>query len=241
MARPYAKMDTFLDTGMITLHHLENSRSQRILWLLEELDLDYEIKHYARNEKTQLAPPELKQVHPLGKSPVLEDKGSMLAESGCVIDYLCRKYGKDWLPRRNSGAYTDCQFWLHYAEGSVMPPLLMQLVFDKVKTAPMPFFIRPIAKGIADKVLSSFVHPNIKTHFDFIEQHLSDKKWFLGNDISAADIQMSFPLSAALSQQQKLADNYPHITAWVKRFQARPAYQRALEQGGEYDYELKSK
>jgi glutathione S-transferase len=231
-------MDYFLDAGMITLHHLENSRSQRILWLLEELQLDYEIKFYERDKDTQLAPPELKKVHPLGKSPVLEDKGKVLAESGCIIDYLCRKYGKDWLPRRNSGAYTDCQFWLHYAEGSVMSPLLMQLVFDKVKTAPMPFFIRPIAKGIADKVLNSFVRPNIKTHFDYIEQHLADKTWFLGDNISAADIQMSFPLSAALSQQQKLVKNYPNITAWVKRFQARPAYQKALKAGGEYDYEL---
>jgi len=223
---------------MIVLHHLNNSRSQRIIWLLEELQLDYEIKRYQRDAKTQLAPSELKHVHPLGKSPVIEDKGRVIAESGAIIDYLCRKYGKEWLPRRNSGAYTDCQFWLHYAEGSVMPPLLLQLVFEKVKTAPMPFFIRPIAKGIADKVLGSFVHPNIKTHFDFIEQHLADKKWFLGDAISAADIQMSFPLSAALSSDRKLLKTYPHTAAWIRRFQARPAYQKALQKGGEYDYEL---
>jgi len=223
---------------MIVLHHLNNSRSQRIIWLLEELQLDYEIKHYQRDAKTQLAPPELKQVHPLGKSPVIEDKGRVIAESGAIIDYLCRKYGKDWLPRRNSGAYTDCQFWLHYAEGSVMPPLLLQLVFEKVKTAPMPFFIRPVAKGIADKVLSGFVHPNIKTHFEFIEQHLTDKSWFLGDNISAADIQMSFPLSAALSRGKAMVKAYPNTAAWVRRFQARPAYQKALQQGGEFDYEL---
>src|SRR5690606_33502238 len=223
---------------MIVLHHLNNSRSQRIIWLLEELQLDYEIKHYQRDAKTQLAPPELKQVHPLGKSPVIEDKGRVIAESGAISDYLCRKYGKDWLPRRNSGAYTDCQFWLHYAEGSVMPPLLLQLVFEKVKTAPMPFFIRPVAKGIADKVLSGFVHPNIKTHFEFIEQHLTDKSWFLGDNISAADIQMSFPLSAALSRGKAMVKAYPNTAAWVRRFQARPAYQKALQQGGEFDYEL---
>ncbi len=223
---------------MIVLHHLNNSRSQRILWLLEELQLDYEIKFYQRDKKTQLAPPELKEVHPLGKSPVVEDKSRVIAESAAIIDYLCRKYGKDWLPRSNSAAYTDCQFWLHYAEGSVMPPLLLQLVFEKIKTAPMPFFIRPVAKGISDKVMNSFVRPNIKIHFDYIEHHLADKQWFLGDNISAADIQMSFPLSAALSRDTKLLKNYPHTANWVRRFQARPAYLRALDKGGEYNYEL---
>ena len=220
---------------MIRVHHLNNSRSQRILWMLEELELDYEIKHYQRNKETMLAPDELKAVHPLGKSPVITDGGLVVAESGAIIEYLGRKYGKDSLtPRTNSKAYQPYVYWLHFAEGSLMPPLLMNLVFEKVKTAPMPFFVRPIAKGIANKVMDGFVSPNIKRHFEFIEAHLAENDWFAGDKMTGADIQMSFPLEASASRG--LLKKYPKIQAYVTRIQKRTAYRKALEKGGEYDY-----
>lgn len=222
---------------MIIVHHLNNSRSQRILWMLEELGLDYEVKHYQRDKETMLAPDELKAVHPLGKSPVISDGDQVIAESGAIIEYLGRKYGKDHLtPRTNSKAYQSYIYWLHFAEGSLMPPLLMNLVFEKVKTAPMPFFVRPVAKAIAGKVMDSFVSPNIKRHFEFIEQHLSENQWFAGDQISGADIQMSFPLEASASRG--LLGNYPKTQAYVARLQKRTAYRKALEKGGDYDYAL---
>jgi glutathione S-transferase len=222
---------------MLTVHHLNNSRSQRILWLLEELQLDYDIKFYERDAETQLAPQELQEVHPLGKSPVVTDDKLVLAESGAIIDYLGRTYGQqDWVPRRNSARYQAYQYWLHYAEGSLMSPLLLKIVFDKVKSSKMPFFVKPIAHGIANKVMSSFVTPNIKRHFQYVENHLSDKPYFTGDRITGADIQMSFPLEASVARGSITEDSHPHIYRYVRTFQQRPAYQAALKKGGTYDY-----
>lgn len=221
---------------MITLHHLNNSRSQRVLWMLEELGLAYEIRRYERDPKTMLAPATLKQVHPLGKSPVITDGDDTVAESGAIITYLAETYGEGSLmPERGTRDYRDYVYWLHYAEGSLMPPLLLRLVFEKVKTNPMPFFVRPIARQIADKTHNVFIGPQIKTHLDYIEAHLSQHDWFAGDQLSGADFQMSFPLEASVARGL-IDQRYPHIQAYVKRYQARPAYQRALEKGGEYAY-----
>ncbi|QKK03380.1 MAG: glutathione S-transferase [Pseudomonadota bacterium] len=213
---------------MIVLHHLQDSRSQRVLWLLEELGVDYEIHYYQRDPGTNLAPPELREVHPLGKSPVITDNGRTLAESGTIIDYLARSYGNDpWTRDPGDADYWDYDYWMHYAEGSLMPPLLVQLIFSKVRSS-APFFVRPIAAGIADQVDKAFTSGQIRTHCRFVEAHLADRKWFLGNAISAADIQMSFPLEAALGRAVP-AEDYPHIADYVRRFQRRPAYRRALD------------
>ncbi|MEC9256703.1 MAG: glutathione S-transferase, partial [Pseudomonadota bacterium] len=187
---------------MITLHHLENSRSQRILWLLEELGVDYEIKLYKRDPKTNLAPDELKAIHPLGKSPLITDGGKVVADSAVIVNYLIRNYDKDnrFSSTQDSDAAQQTEYWLHFAEGSLMPYLVMSLVFTKVKTAPMPFFVRPVAKGIADQVMKSFISPNVENSLRFIEDHLSKNVWFSGDDMSAADFQMIFPLEAAMTR-----------------------------------------
>jgi len=219
---------------MITVHHLNNSRSQRILWLLEELGVPYEIKRYQRDPKTMLAPPELRAVHPLGKSPVITDGDVTLAESGAIIEYLAERYGQGrLLPPAGTPERLRCNYWLHYAEGSAMPPLLLKLVFRRVETAPAPFFVKPIAKGIAHKVMSSFVDPQLKLHRDYLEGELGKSEWFAGNEFSAADIQLSFPLEA-FAARGGLDASYPRLTAFLQRIHARPAYQRALQKGGEY-------
>ena len=219
---------------MITLHHLENSRSQRVLWLLEELALPYEVRRYQRNPKTMLAPPELRQVHALGKSPVITDGNTTVAESGAIVEYLLDTYGEGRLrPAAGTPERLQFTYWLHFAEGSAMPPLLMKLVFDKVRSAPVPFFIKPIVKGIANKVTTSFIAPNIKSQLDFMEGALAKQNWFAGKEFSAADIQMSFPLEAAAARAG-LDESRPKLTAWLKRIHARAAYRRALEAGGPY-------
>jgi glutathione S-transferase len=219
---------------MITVHHLNNSRSQRILWLLEELGVPYEIKRYQRDPKTMLAPPELRSVHPLGKSPVITDGELTLAESGAIIEYLADRYGAGTLiPTHGTPERLRCNYWLHYAEGSAMPPLLLKLVFRRVETSPMPFFVKPIAKGIAHKVMSSFVDPQLKLHLDYLEGELGKSPWFAGDTFSAADIQLSFPLEA-FAARGGLDASYPRLSAFLQRIHARPPYQRALQQGGEY-------
>ena len=219
---------------MITVHHLENSRSQRVLWLLEELALPYKVQRYQRNPKTMLAPPELAQVHPLGKSPVITDGDVTVAESGAIVEYLLDTYGEGRLrPAVGTPGRRQFIYWLHFAEGSAMPPLLMKLVFDKVRSAPVPFFIKPIVKGIADKVTTSFIAPNINNQLDFMEAELAKQPWFAGADLSAADIQMSFPLEAA-SARAGLGPSRPRLTDWLQRIHARAAYRRALEVGGPY-------
>ena len=221
---------------MITVHHLNNSRSQRILWMLEELEQPYEIKCYERDPKTMLAPDSLRKVHPLGKSPVITDGDLTIAESGVILDYVAHTYGdKASLPAPGTQQWIDYNYWLHYAEGSLMPFLLLRLIFEKVKASPMPFFAKPIAKGIADKTGKQFIGPQIKNHLDFIEAHLGKNEWLLGDEISAADFQISFPLEASLARGI-VGRNRPNIRNYVERYQARTAYQRALEKGGKYDF-----
>jgi glutathione S-transferase len=219
---------------MITVHHLNNSRSQRILWLLEELGLDYEIRKYERDPKTLLAPPALRAVHPLGKAPVIEDGGIVVAESGAIVDYLVGRYGPQLAPPPGTPERLRYTQFLHYAEGSLMPPLLLKLVFDRVASSPAPFFVRPIARAIADKVKSGFVLPQIRQHLDYLEGELAARDWFAGDAFSAADIQMSFPLEAAAARAG-LGDGHPRLADFLRRIHARPAYARALERGGPFD------
>lgn len=218
---------------MITVHHLNNSRSQRVLWLLEELGLPYEVKRYERDAKTSLAPPELKAVHPLGKSPVITDGGLTVAESGAIIEYLVDKYGNGRLKPTGEQELLHYRYFMHFAEGSAMPPLVMKLVFNKIQRTPMPFFVKPIARGIADKVLSSFVQPNIDAQLKFLEGELSRRPWFAGAEFSAADVQMSFPVEAAAARGGAMGA-YPKLGEFLNRIHARPAYQQALERGGPY-------
>ncbi len=220
---------------MITVHHLNNSRSQRVLWLLEELGLDYEVKRYERDPKTMLAPESLRKVHPLGKSPVISDGDLTVAESGAIIEYLVERYGKERLaPAAGTPERLRYTYWLHFAEGSAMPPLLMKLVFDRIEKGPMPFFVKPIAKAIAGKVKGSFIEPNITRQLEYMEAELGKHAWFAGDDFSAADIQMSFPLEAAAARGG-LGKSRPKLMQFLERIHQRPAYQRALERGGKYD------
>jgi len=220
---------------MIIVHHLNNSRSQRVLWLLEELGVDYEVKRYERNAETMLAPPALRAVHPLGKSPVITDGELTVAESGAIVEYLAERYGNGRLvPAAGTPDRLRYRYWLHYAEGSAMPPLLLKLVFDRVETAPMPFFVRPVARTIAGRAKGSFIEPQIKLHLDFMEAELGKSTWFAGNDFTAADVQMSFPLEAA-DARGGLSASWPRLTKFLERVHARPGYRRALERGGPYE------
>jgi len=219
---------------MIIVHHLNNSRSQRVLWLLEEVGIEYEIKRYQRDQKTMLAPPELRQVHPLGKSPVITDGGLTLGESGAIIEYIVERYGNGRLvPAAGTPEKLRYNYWLHYAEGSIQPMLLMKLIFDRIEKAPMPFFARPIAKAISRNTKSSFIDPNIKRHLDYMEAELGKTPWFAGNEFTAADVQMSFPLEAA-TVRAGLDSRWPNLMAFLGRVHARQAYKRAIEKGGEY-------
>jgi glutathione S-transferase len=219
---------------MITVHHLNHSRSQRILWLLEELGLDYEIQRYERDPKTMLAPASLRAVHPLGKSPVITDGELTIAESGAIVDYLIERYGAGRLaPPAGTPERLRYTYWLHYAEGSAMSPLLLKLVFDKIETAPMPFFVKPIAKAISGKAKSSFIEPQIRQHLDYLEAELQKSPWFAGGEFSGADIQLSFPLEAAAARGG-LDASRPRLMDFLKRIHARPAYKRAITRGGEY-------
>ena len=204
---------------MIIVHHLNDSRSQRILWLLEELALPYEIRAYQRDAQTRLAPPELTAVHPLGKSPVIEDRGRTVIESGAIVDYLIRQHGGGRLrPDPDSAAFEDHQQWLHYAEGSAMLPLMLKLYVSRLGEAGAP--------------LAPRIESELANHLGYLEQALHGRDWLLGQELSGADIQMSFVGEAA----RGLRASYPAMDAWVRRFQARPAYQRALERGGPYSF-----
>jgi glutathione S-transferase len=220
---------------MITVHHLNNSRSQRILWLLEELGLPYEVKRYQRDAKTMLAPPELRAAHPLGKSPVISDGDVTLAESGAIVEYLASRYGSARLvPKPNTPEHLRYMYWMHFAEGSAMPPLLLKLIFDRIESGPMPFFVRPVARAIAKRAKDMMVLPNIKRQLDYMESELARHEWFAGPTFSAADIQMSFPLEAA-STRGGLDASRPKLWAFLQKIHALPAYQRALEKGGKYE------
>lgn len=215
---------------MITVHHLERSRSHRVIWLLEELGLEYEIEHYLRDPETLLAPPELRAIHPLGKSPVVTEGDVTLAESGAILDYFADREGR-LAPARGTPERLRYTYWMHYAEGSAMPPLLLKLVFDRVATAPAPFFMRPVLRGVADRVSSTFVDPQIALHFGFIDAELARSRFFAGDDFSAADIQMSYPLLAGVARGG-IAAQAPNVLAFLERIRERPAYQRAIERGG---------
>jgi len=219
---------------MITLHHLENSRSQRILWLLEELGVEYEIKHYKRDTKTSLAPPELVQIHPLGKSPVITDGDTTVAESGAIVEYLVKHYDKGkLLPAEGTPERLAYTYWLHYAEGTFMPLMIISLILGRIESAPVPFFLKPITKGIAGKVRSSYLDANVKRNLEFMEATLKKSKWFCGDQMTAADIQMSFPLEAA-AVRTDLKTDYPKLAACLMRMHALPAYKAALAKGGPY-------
>lgn len=221
---------------MITVHHLNNSRSQRILWLLEELELPYQIKFYTRDPDTMLAPAALRQIHPLGKSPVITDGDLTLAESGLITQYLVDQYGEGRLkPNTGSADYWRYHYWLHYAEGSAMPPLLLKLVFDRIQQSPKPFFVRPIITSLVNKVSNAFINPQLTLHLDYLESEIQRTGWFAGTEFSAADIQMSFPLEAA-TMRAGLDQSRPHLMDFLQRIHERPAYQRALLQGGQYDF-----
>jgi len=220
---------------MLTVHHLNNSRSQRVLWLLEELGLDYELKCYQRDPVTMLAPPELRKVHPLGKSPVIRDDDVTLAESGAIVEYIVDTYAKGRLaPARESPEYLRFLYWLHYAEGSAMPPLLFKLIFDRIAATPVPFFVKPILNAIVSRTRSAFIDPQIKLHLDYLEAELGSRQWFVGDDFTAADIQLSFPLEAAAARGG-LNGSRPGLHSFLARIHARPAYRRAQERGGKYD------
>jgi glutathione S-transferase len=220
---------------MITVHHLENSRSQRVLWLLEELGQPYRVKRYARDPETKLAPAALRKVHPLGKSPVITDGEHVIAESGAIVEYLVGAYGdgSGLVPAPGTPERLRYTYWLHYAEGSAMPPLLLSLIFRKMPEAPMPFFVRPVVRGIAAKVQESFVAPQLDLHLDFMEAELGKSGWFAGSELTAADIQMSFPLEAAAAAGL-LGERRPRLQAFVERIATRPAYRKALQKGGPY-------
>jgi len=222
---------------MITVHHLNNSRSQRILWLLEELGLDYEVKRYQRNPQTMLAPPELRAVHPLGKSPVITEKSASgdltLAESGAIVEYLADRHGAGRLaPAPDSPQRVRYLYWLHFAEGTAQPPSLLKLLFDRIKSR-SPLLVRPIARAIADRALAAYVLPNIERNLDFMESELGKNDWFAGAQFSAADIQMSFPVEAYRARGG-LDEKRPRLMKFLEKIHSRPAYRRAVERGGEY-------
>ena len=223
---------------MLTVHHLETSRSQRILWLLEELGVPYDLKVYARDPRTRLAPAALRKVHPLGKSPVITDKGETIAESGAIIEYLVETYGASATgdmahlqPAPGTPEHRRCRFWMHYAEGSLMNWLVMKLVFVSIPGQPMPFFVKPIARALCAKVQQQLIDPNVEAGLAYMEDHLGRHRWFAGEHLSMADFQMSFAVEAALARGGD-ESQWPHLVAYRQRMQERPAYQRALDKGG---------
>ena len=219
---------------MITVHHLEQSRSHRLLWLLEELELPYELKLYKRDPKTSLAPRELKAIHPLGKSPVITDDGLVVAESGAIIEYLIECYGEGRMaPAIGTAEHRRYRYWMHYAEGTLMPLLVMSLIFGRVEQAPL--IVRPIAKAISGQVKKSYLGPNLTANLDFVESELGRSTWLAGDELSAADVQMSFPLQAAAHRAAQDKPR-PNIAAFVARVEARPAYRRAVERGGPLEF-----
>jgi glutathione S-transferase len=206
---------------MITVHHLQNSRSQRVLWLLEELNLPYRVRRYERDPKTMLAPPELRQVHPLGKAPVIEDDGRVIAETGAIVEYLVEKAGGRLGPPANREAVLRYRHFLHYAEGSMMPPLLSLLVIGRL--------------GILGKPARAPVQKMLDGHLDWLEAEIGSRAWFAGEDFTAVDVMMSFPLEACRARAG-LDESRPNLIDWLERIHARPAYGEALATGGAYAY-----
>ncbi|HOZ26900.1 MAG TPA: glutathione S-transferase [Hyphomonadaceae bacterium] len=219
---------------MITVHHLNNSRSQRVLWLLEELGVLYEVKRYERDKTTMLAPPALKAIHPLGKSPVITEDGRTIAETGAIIEYILERHGRGRLiPAPGSDERLRYTYWLHYAEGSAMTPLLLKLIFTRLPEN-APGLLRGVVKNIANKANERLADPQVRTHIDYWDTELSKSEWFAGGSFTAADIMMSFPLEAAAARAG--AKSRPMVKAFLDRIHARPAYHDALKKGGPYDY-----
>ncbi|HUL17885.1 MAG TPA: glutathione S-transferase [Steroidobacteraceae bacterium] len=216
---------------MLQVHHLNNSRSQRVLWLLEELGCPYELIPYQRDPKTLLAPESLRRVHPLGKSPVITDGAHTIAESGAIIEYLLESYGEGRLrPAAGSEARLRYTYWLHYAEGSAMPPLLLKLIFQYLPRGPVPALLRPLVRAIAAGAQKSYIDPQLALHMRYWEAELSREAWFAGADFSAADIQMSFPVEAAAARSGLPLGQ--KVRGFLERIHARAPYQRALSVAG---------
>jgi glutathione S-transferase len=208
---------------MFTLHHLNSSRSQRIVWLLELLNLDYEIKVYHRDPKTNLAPNSLKQIHPLGTAPIITHNEKSIAETGAICEYIVKE-AKDTslIPPKESEHFIDVQFWSHYAEGSFLPPLVTTMVLNKGKEKASPFFIKFVVTKFVDAVINAYFGMATKRNVEFVENHLEGKTWLVGDSPTVADVQMSFPLEA-MEKAGRLA-SCPNLSAYVKRFQSDPSY-----------------
>lgn len=217
---------------MLTVHHLENSRSQRVLWMLEELGAEYEVRRYERDRKTSLAPAALKAVHPSGKSPVLEDDGVVVAETGAIVEYLVDKHDGALAPARGTPDYLRYRYWVHAAEGSFMPPMVFTLFLNRMETAPMPFFARPIARKLTGAVRGGYLNHTISALFGHLNDELCKRPWLAGESLTAADIMMSFPMEAFAKRGD--VSSYPNIAAFVERIHGREAFRRALERGGPY-------
>lgn len=219
---------------MVVVHHLENSRSQRILWLLEELGIEYDVKRYNRDKKTSLAPPELRAIHPLGKSPVITDNGLVIAETGAVVEYLIDAYGNGrFKPAAGTPAFLQYRYWIHSAEGTYMPFFVMQLVLSMLTGPAVPFFIRPISKKLVGEIHKRFLGPNIKNNLDYMESVLAESEWFAGDELSGADFMMVF-IAEAAQARGRVASDYPNIKSWLDKVHQRDGYQRGLERGGPY-------
>ena len=220
---------------MITVHHLDHSRSHRVLWLLEELGLEYEVKRYERDPETLRAPPALKTIHPLGKAPTVLDEGRVLAESGAVLETLLERYGGGRLaPARGTPERERYTYWMHYAEGSAMPAIVLRLIFSQMPRQPMPALARPVVRALAKNVIDTFVQPQIEQHLDYMESELARTRWFAGDEFTAADIQLSFPIETAAAGRV-LDSRRSKLAGYLDGIRARPAYRRALDRGGPYD------
>ncbi|MFY0638952.1 glutathione S-transferase family protein [Maricaulis maris] len=218
---------------MITVHHLNNSRSQRILWLLEEIGLEYDIRKYERDATTMRAPKELRDIHPLGKSPVITDGDLVIAESGAIVEYLVDTYAPGLKPAAGTEAHREYVYWMHFAEGSLMTPLLIKLLTGQIEKSKAPFFVKPIIKQVASRLRDGFVDPELASLFGYIESYLEGRDWIAGPEFTGADVQLTFPLEAAVARGG-LDERYANLTAYVARMHARPAYKAAIERGGAY-------
>jgi glutathione S-transferase len=220
---------------VLTVHHLDHSRSHRVLWLLEELGVAYDIRRYVRDPATLRAPASLKAIHPLGRSPTVTDDGRALAESGAILEQLVDRYDDGRLaPARGTPERERYVYFMHYAEGSAMLPLVLRLIFGQMPRQPMPALARPIVRALAKNVIDTFVRPQIEQHLDHMEAALASTLWFAGDAFSAADVQMSFPVEVAAAGGG-LDASRPKLWAYLERIRERPAYQRALATGGPRD------
>lgn len=218
----------------LTLHHLERSRSHRILWLFEELELDYAITTYKRHPETIRADPALKAIHPLGKAPIVTDGEVVLAETGAILEHVLAQHGGGRLvPDADTPEARDFRYYLHYAEGSLMPPLLVRMIFDKLAAAKVPFFIKPIVRQIVAQVESNYTAGELSLHTSFLDNHLADRPYFAGESFTGADIQMSYPVEALVDRARQSDSATRNLRDWVARIRARPGYQRAVAKGGE--------